>query len=64
LIEWADRIQPLLPETTLFILIRQDFNDDTVRYLEIQGSPELISQIANLQSVANQPGTHNFKLKF
>lgn len=63
LIEWADRIQPLLPETTLFILIRQDFNDDAVRYLEIQGSPELISQIANLQSVTNQTETTNFKLK-
>ncbi|HPC36402.1 MAG TPA: tRNA (adenosine(37)-N6)-threonylcarbamoyltransferase complex ATPase subunit type 1 TsaE [Candidatus Marinimicrobia bacterium] len=52
LIEWADRIKPLLPETTLFIDMRQNFNDDTVRYLEIQGSPNLISQIASLQTVS------------
>jgi len=47
LVEWADRIRPLLPETALFINLHQDFKQDTIRYLDISGAPEIISALAN-----------------
>lgn len=56
LVEWADRIHPLLPESTLFIYIQQDFNNESLRYLEIDGPPDTLSTInSKLQTV-------NFKL--
>ncbi|MFA4921801.1 MAG: tRNA (adenosine(37)-N6)-threonylcarbamoyltransferase complex ATPase subunit type 1 TsaE, partial [Candidatus Neomarinimicrobiota bacterium] len=56
LVEWADRIHSLLPESTLFIYIQQDFNNESLRYLEIDGPPDTLSTInSKLQTV-------NFKL--
>jgi len=51
LVEWADRIRPLLPETTLFVNLRQNFEHDTIRYIEIDGLPEILAPIAKLQTV-------------
>lgn len=54
LVEWADRIQTLLPETTLFVNLRQDFEHDTIRYIEIDGLPEIISSIVKLQTTNSE----------
>jgi len=45
LVEWADQIRPLLPETTTYINLRQDFEHDNIRYIEIDGASELLSGI-------------------
>jgi len=51
LVEWADRIKPLLPDSTLYLYLQQDFSNETIRTIEINGSSEIISELSKLYAV-------------
>lgn len=51
LVEWADRIKPLLPDTTLYIYLRQDFSHEMLRFLEFDGPSEIMPELVKLQTI-------------
>ncbi|MFH1212632.1 MAG: tRNA (adenosine(37)-N6)-threonylcarbamoyltransferase complex ATPase subunit type 1 TsaE [Candidatus Neomarinimicrobiota bacterium] len=55
LVEWADRIRPLLPEATLFVNLQQDFGNEYLRFIEIDGQPEILHCLAKQQTINCEP---------
>jgi len=51
LIEWANHIEELLPESTIFIRFRQEISNENLRYISVQATGEIEDKIKKLQKV-------------